>query len=153
MQVDGVPPAPCSDILDDAGVLTALDVADGVYMCIKDRESRFLWANENFVRLIGTTKQDVIGSIDTNEEHKAHDREVMNRGEPLLNFNESIDAVLRPGTPPVPVDITTQKGLLRKNGEIVGVTVCFALRNKKQALECVKHMQDVEASAVGVGLS
>lgn len=80
---------------------------------IKDRDSRFLWANENFVRLIGPNKQEVIGSIDTNEEHKAHNRGVMNGGEPQVNFNESIDAVLGPGTLAVPVDITTQKGLLK----------------------------------------
>eukprot|EP00904_Undaria_pinnatifida_P003986 jgi/Undpi1/13589/HiC_scaffold_83.g14095.m1 len=126
-------------------------------MCINDRDSRFLWANENFVRLIGKTKQEIIGLVDTNKDHKDHDRTVMDLGKPLLNFHENIDVVLVPGTPVVPV-ITTKKRLLRKDSEIVGVAVCFALDNaedaEKLALDSVKHnVQDVDASAVGAGLS
>lgn len=125
-------------------------------MCIKDQDSRFLWVNEQFVCLIGKTKQEIIGSIDTNED-RARDKEVMNRGKPALNIHETIDRVVSPGKPAVPVDITTQKGLLRKDGKIVGVTVCFALDssddNETFAFHSVEQMQDVEASAVGIGLS
>ena len=110
------------------------------------------------MRLIGKTKQEIIGLIDTNKDHKYHDRTVMDLGKPLLNFHENIDGVLMPGTPLVPVNTRTKKGLLRKDSKIVGVAVCFALDNaedaEKLALDSVKHnVQDVEASAVGGGLS
>lgn len=121
-------------------------------MCIKNR------VNDNFVCLIGKTKQEITGSIDTNEVHKAHDGEVMNNGRPLLNFHVSFDAVLELGSPARTVKITTQKGQLRQYGNIIGVTICFALLDnpkdvERPARDNVTYMQDMEASAVGIGLS
>lgn len=117
---------PCVSSLGMAGVVCALDTADGVYMCIKNRDSRFLWANENFVRLVGTTKTELIGTIDTRDGHKEDDQKVMKGGKPLLNLKEFID-VANPAGEWTKTAITTQKGLLRKGNKICGVTVCFSL--------------------------
>ncbi|WP_348944839.1 cupin domain-containing protein [Chitinibacter sp. FCG-7] len=106
-----------------------LDKQDGVYLCIKDHNSVFLWVNDNFANLVGMSKAQLIGHRDDRAEHVAHDQQVMVSGKPLLNFHETIDIPTGDGAMRS-VEIVTQKGLLRQpdTGEIIGITVCFALR-------------------------
>ena len=110
-------------------VADVFDVMDGVYSVIKDKNSVFLWVNDNFARLVGRKKEDLIGQKDDQEAHVAHDREVMESGIPLLNFNETIIVPTSSGDKKE-IEIVTQKGLLRKKGgdEIIGITVCFSLK-------------------------
>ena len=107
----------------------ALNKTDGVYFCIKNRDSVFLWVNENFANLFGKTPKDFIGKRDTQEDHVAHDKEVIASGVPLLNLNETIKIPLHDGGVNS-LEIVTQKGLLREKGgtEIIGITVCFSKR-------------------------
>jgi hypothetical protein len=58
---------------------------DRVYFCIKDANSVFLLVNENFARLVETTKDALIGTQDTRAAHVAHvahDKQVMASGQP-----------------------------------------------------------------------
>ncbi len=104
----------------------ALDNMDGVYLCIKDKNSVFLWVNDNFAALFGKKPEDFIGNKDTQAPHVQHDIEVMESGVPLLNFNETIQIPDKKGGYDY-LEIVTQKGLLRKkNGSIIGITVCFS---------------------------
>jgi hypothetical protein len=111
-------------------VADVLDKADGVYFCIKDDQSVFLWVNDNFAKLIGKKKEELIGKRDSFVEHVKHDEEVRKSGKPLLNFHETIAIPTEDGGTQN-VEIVTQKGLLRKKGgtEIIGITVCFSLKN------------------------
>ncbi|MDB5267919.1 MAG: hypothetical protein JWP58_959 [Hymenobacter sp.] len=104
-----------------------LNRTDGVYFCIKNNDSVFLWVNENFARLVGQRPQDLIGTRDSRAAHVAHDQQVMASGVPLLNFHETIQVPTENGAM-ADLEIVTQKGLLRKKGstEIIGITVCFA---------------------------
>lgn len=106
-----------------------LDKQDGIYLCIKDHNSVFLWVNDNFARLVGQTQDQLIGHRDSRAEHVAHDQQVMASGKPLLNFHETIPVPTADGGTRN-VDIVTQKGLLRERGgtKIIGITVCFSLR-------------------------
>jgi PAS domain-containing protein len=116
-----VPPMSVADVLDRQ---------DGVYWVVKDANSVFLWVNQKFADLVGMTKDQLIGHQDTRAAHVAHDKQVMASGKPLLNFHETIEVPTQSGGM-VNVDIVTQKGLLRELGgdEIIGITVCFALRD------------------------
>lgn len=109
-------------------VAEALETADGVYLVIKDYNSVILWANDNFARLVGESKEHLIGSKDERAEHVADDQRVMAAGVPLLNYHEVI-TIPAPGGGTRDVPIITQKGLLRERGgtKVIGITVCFAL--------------------------
>lgn len=111
-------------------VADALDRQDGVYWVVKDVNSVILWVNQNFADLVGMTKEQLIGSVDSRAAHVAHDKAVIASGKPLLNFHEVI-AVPTKDDGMVNVEIVTQKGLLRALGteEIIGITVCFSLRD------------------------
>lgn len=111
-------------------IADALDRQDGVYWVVKDVDSVILWVNQKFADLVGMTKDQLIGKVDSRAAHVAHDKAVIASGEPLLNFHEVI-AVPTKGGDTVNVDIVTQKGLLRSLGgeEIIGITVCFSLRD------------------------
>ncbi len=132
MELPTIPPMDVTDVLDRT---------DGVYFCVKDRNSVFLWVNDNFAKLVGQTKEQLIGYQDSRKEHVAHDQEVMASGKPLLNFQETI-AVPQPDGQMKAVDIVTQKGLLRAKGgtEIIGITVCFSLKypeiDTDEAIDC-----------------
>ncbi|CUI03293.1 hypothetical protein BN2497_1363 [Janthinobacterium sp. CG23_2] len=63
-----------------------VDKTDGVYFCIKSRDSVFLWVNRNFARLVGSTQDALIGTRDSRAANVAHDQTVMKSGVPLLNF-------------------------------------------------------------------
>ncbi|MBY0240464.1 MAG: cupin domain-containing protein [Burkholderiaceae bacterium] len=107
-----------------------MDRCDGIYLCFKDKKSTFLWCNENFARLTGQTKDDIIGKVDQRAEHVKFDQEVMASGKPVLNLHESI-TVPDGGGGLREVQIVTQKGLLRQpgTGDVIGITVCFALQD------------------------
>lgn len=134
------------------GVGDVLDKADGVYFCIKDRNSVFLWVSQNFADLVGQSKESLIGSADDRAAHVAHDKAVMASGQPLLNFHETID-VPAAGGGTTALEIVTQKGLLRKKGgtEIIGITVCFAERFPAANREPDDLIQKLELTPTGVG--
>jgi len=132
--------------LDPNGIVAALDRADGVYLVIKDRNSTIIWVNENFAKLVGQKKEELIGFTDSRAEHVAHDKAVIASGVPLLNLHETI---------PVPqlgdIPIITQKGLLRdpSTNEITGITVCFAKDDiQKSAQDWIKQL-DLKPTGVG----
>ncbi|MCB2377339.1 cupin domain-containing protein [Hymenobacter sp. BT635] len=129
-----------------------LSLTDGVYFCIKDRDSVFLWVNENFARLVGQRQQDIIGTRDSRAAHVAHDKEVMASGIPLLNFHETIQVPTENGDL-TDLEIVTQKGLLRKKGgtEIIGITVCFAERFPAAAQEADDLIERLHMVPTGIG--
>lgn len=112
--------------LDSSPVLNM----DGVYTCVKDVDSRFVYCNENFAQLVGSSVSAIIGTIDDREQHVKDDEAVRKSGVPLLNHRELIelpDGSLQP--------ILTQKGLWRcptNESEILGTTVNFALQKTKE---------------------
>jgi PAS domain-containing protein len=116
-----VPPMSVADVLDRQ---------DGVYWVVKNRDSVFMWVNQNFADLVGMSKDQLIGHRDSRAAHVEHDQQVMASGKPLLNFHETIAVPTKSGGM-VNVDIVTQKGLLRAldTREIIGITVCFSLRD------------------------
>lgn len=127
-------------------VFDTLDVADGVYFVIKDVNSTILYVNENFARLVGQKKEQLIGFKDTRAEHVAHDVAVIKSGKPLLNLHETIQV---PGRGDVP--IVTQKGLLREKGtgKIIGITVCFSLDEEQKLAPYWINRLKMQPSPVG----
>lgn len=126
-----------------------IDRQDGIYYCIKDRNSVFLWVNQNFADLVGSTKDQLIGSVDSRGAHVADDKKVMADGVPLLNLHESIPVPSPSG--PVNVNIVTQKGLLRQRdtGDIIGITVCFALAADLSTADYLINKLGMMPSGVG----
>jgi len=121
--------------LDLDGIISSIDDADNVYLCIKDRESRYLWVNEKFANLVGEKADNLIGKRDTHEEHVKGDQEVLKTGKPLLNMNETIDVPSGSGTCMKTINIVTQKGLVRNKlnpNEIIGISVCFSIKDEKK---------------------
>ena len=124
-----VPSEPVLPTVSPLSIADVLDRQDGIYWVVKDAGSVILWVNQNFADLVGVKKEDLIGREDSRAAHVQHDKQVMASGKPLLNFHETI-AVPTAGGIVVNVEIVTQKGLLRDpdSGEIIGITVCFSLR-------------------------
>lgn len=141
--LDTKPPMTVGDVLN---------VTDGVYFCIKNRDSVFLWVNENFAALFGKTPEDFIGKKDDQAAHVEHDKEVMASGVPLLNLNETILIPNEDGSVNA-LEIVTQKGLLRKKGgdDIIGITVCFSLRfpNPEEEVETIVKTLNMEKIDLG----
>ncbi|MEY8688882.1 MAG: cupin domain-containing protein [Leptothrix sp. (in: b-proteobacteria)] len=130
-----------------------LDKADGVYFCVKNHDSVFLWVNQNFADLVGQSKEALIGSADSRAAHVAHDKAVMASGKPLLDFHETIDVPTAGGSTTA-LEIVTQKGLLRKKGghEIIGITVCFSRRfpaADQEADDLIRKLKLVPTSVGG----
>src|SRR5215213_4101195 len=104
----------------------------------KDRESRFLGCNKNFAALAGSPDpKGVIGKTDYDmvwheeaEHFQSADRDVMRRGEPLLDHEEPLT---RPdGTKGV---LLTSKVPLRdERGEVVGILGIFTDITKRKQL-------------------
>lgn len=139
--LDTVPPMSVGDVLS---------TTDGVYFCIKNEESVFLWVNDNFAQLFGKTPEYFIGRKDDQAAHVAHDKEVMASGEPLLNLHETIEIPDgNDGT--MLLEIVTQKGLLRqkKSNEIIGITVCFSKRFPHDESEELIETLDMEPTGIG----
>lgn len=134
------------------GVGDVLDKADGLYFCIKNQDSVFLWVNQNFADLVGQRKEDLIGTADDRAAHVAHDKAVMASGQPLLNFHETID-VPAPGGGTMALEIVTQKGLLREKGgtAIIGITVCFSKRYPAADQEAEELICKLKLTPTGVG--
>lgn len=104
---------------------------DGVYTCVKDVDSRFVYCNENFAKLVGSSVSDIVGTIDDRAQHVKDDEAVRKSGVPLLNHREVIELPDGSQQP-----ILTQKGLWRSSTnefEILGTTVNFALHKTKEA--------------------
>ncbi|MCS3531617.1 cupin domain-containing protein [Chryseobacterium sp. JUb7] len=104
---------------------------DGVYTCIKDADSRFVFCNENFAKLVGSSASDIVGKIDDRADHVKDDAAVRKAGVPLLNHREVIELPNGSQQP-----ILTQKGLWRcptDESEILGTTVNFSLQKTKEA--------------------
>ncbi|AZA89205.1 Uncharacterized conserved protein [Chryseobacterium nakagawai] len=113
--------------LDSSPVLNM----DGVYTCVKDVDSRFVFCNENFAKLVGSSVSDIIGKIDDRAQHVKDDEAVRKSGVPLLNHREVIELPNGSQQP-----ILTQKGLWRcsiNEFEILGTTVNFSLQKTKEA--------------------
>lgn len=129
-----------------------LNKTNGVYFCIKNHDSVFLWVNEKFARLVGSTQEALIGSRDSRAAHVAHDQAVMKSGQPLLNFHETIDVPV-PGGGIRSLEITTQKGLLRKLGgqDIIGITVCFSERYPEADSAAEQLIAKLKMVPTGIG--
>jgi predicted cupin superfamily sugar epimerase len=143
LPLDTEPPMSVGDVLDHA---------DGVYFCIKNHDSVFLWVNENFAQLVGQKKQDIIGTRDSRAAHVAHDQQVMASGIPLLNFHETIQVPTKNGEM-TDLEIVTQKGLLRKKGgsDIIGITVCFSKRFPDAKQEAEYYIKKLNMAPTGIG--
>jgi len=141
--LDTDPPMSVGDVLNKT---------DGVYFCIKNHDSVFLWVNENFATLVGQKQEDIIGTRDSREAHVQHDKEVMASGIPLLNFHETIQVPTADGEMK-DLEIVTQKGLLRKKGgnEIIGITVCFSKRYPDADKEADQWIQRLKMVPTGIG--
>lgn len=103
---------------------------DGVHTCVKDVDSRFVYCNENFAKLVGSSVSEIIGTIDDRAQHVKDDEAVRKSGVPLLNHREVIELPDGSQQP-----ILTQKGLWRCStdaSEILGTTVNFALQKTKK---------------------
>ncbi|UJP08212.1 MAG: cupin domain-containing protein [Nitrosomonas sp.] len=124
MMPDTHPPMSVEDVMN---------TFDGVYLFIKNKDSVFLWCNQNFADLVGQTKEQIIGSRDERAEHVKFDQEVMKSSKPVLNLHESISVPDGKGGTKE-MQIITQKGLLRQFGtrEVIGITVCFSLQKDAQ---------------------
>ena len=140
------------DTLPPMSVGDVLNKTDGVYFCIKNRDSVFLWVNENFARLVGQRQQDIIGTRDSRAAHVAHDQQVMASGVPLLNFHETIQVPGPDGTLS-DLEIVTQKGLLRPKDspEIIGITVCFSERFPDADKEARGLIERLQLVPTGIG--
>ncbi|MCH9633853.1 MAG: hypothetical protein S4CHLAM7_05870 [Chlamydiae bacterium] len=93
----------------------------GVYICWKDEYSRFLGCNNAFAALLGKSKHEIIGSIDTIEKHVLDDKEVRDTGKAMMDMIETI-----PDKTGQQIQIKTNKAaLLNKEGEICGTVVVF----------------------------
>ncbi len=111
--------------------LQSVENMDGVYTCIKDVDSRFVFCNENFAKLVGSSVSEIVGTIDDREDHVKDDEAVRKSGIPLLNHREVIELPNGSQQP-----ILTQKGLWRctiDKSEILGTTVNFSLQKTKEA--------------------
>lgn len=119
-----------SALLEQASSLKPVLNMDGVYTCVKDDKSRFVFCNENFAQLVGSTVKDIVGTLDDREEHVKDDTEVRASGVPLLNHREVIELPDGRQQP-----ILTQKGLWRCTNDpskILGTTVNFSLQKSKE---------------------
>lgn len=141
--LDTEPPMTVGDVLN---------VTDGVYFCIKNRDSVFLWVNENFAALFGKTPEDFIGKKDEQAAHVEHDKAVMESGVPLLNLHETILIPDENGEVSA-LEIVTQKGLLRKKGgdDIIGITVCFSKRFPNPEEEANKIIETLKMQEIELG--
>ncbi|RTY88509.1 cupin domain-containing protein [Flavobacterium sp. GT3R68] len=141
--LDTVPPMTVGDVLDKT---------DGVYFCIKNHDSVFLWVNENFATLVGQKQEDIIGTRDSRAAHVAHDKQVMASGIPLLNFHETIQVPTSDGQM-ADLEIVTQKGLLREKGgtKIIGITVCFSKRFPDANQEADELIEKLKMIPTGIG--
>nr|WP_315202225.1 cupin domain-containing protein [uncultured Flavobacterium sp.] len=141
--LDTIPPMTVGDVLDKT---------DGVYFCIKNRDSVFLWVNKNFADLVGQRQEDIIGTRDERIEQVVRDRAVMASGVPLLNFYETIQVPEYDGSMS-DLEIVTQKGLLRKKGgnEIIGITVCFSKRFPNANNEADQLIEKLKMFPTGIG--
>ncbi|MEN4759853.1 cupin domain-containing protein [Chryseobacterium sp. C39-AII1] len=111
--------------------LQSVENMDGVYTCIKDVDSRFVFCNENFAKLVGSSVSEIVGTIDDREDHVKDDEAVRKSGIPLLNHREVIELPNGSQQP-----ILTQKGLWRcttDKSEILGTTVNFSLQKTKES--------------------
>ena len=103
-------------------IISTIDTTDNVYMCIKDRDSCFLWVNDNFANLYEEFfhAEDVVGKFDPNMEG---DKALLECGVPLFNHEENITVQNKT------IAFRSQKGLFRNKSnpnEIIGIsTVCF----------------------------
>eukprot|EP01033_Poteriospumella_lacustris_P012035 gene12035-8594_t len=133
-------------------VADAWDVADGLYLCIKNNNSEFLWVNDNFAKLVGSTKEALIGTRDSRAEHVAADQRTLQSGVPLLNYHETIQVPTADGSME-DIEIVTQKGLLREKGgsRIIGITVAFHKLFPDPVAEAQSLITDLSMKPTGIG--
>lgn len=120
-----------ANLLEISLDLQSVENMDGVYTCIKDVDSRFVFCNENFAKLVGSSVSEIVGTIDDRADHVQDDEAVRKSGIPLLNHRELIELPDGSQQP-----ILTQKGLWRNTpdkSEILGTTVNFSLQKTKEA--------------------
>lgn len=111
--------------------LRSLENIDGVCTYIKDVDSRFVFCNENFAKLVGSSVSEILGTIDDRIDRLKDDEAVRRSGIPLLDHRELIELPDGSQQP-----ILTQKGLWRNTtdtSEILGTTVNFSLQKNKEA--------------------
>ncbi len=123
----------------------------------KDRDSVYLGCNQNFTREAGVqTPQEVIGKTDYDlawkkeetEFYRQCDREVMERGEPLLNIEEpQLQADGREAT------LLTSKVPLRDQaGQVVGILGIYADITERKRVEAALRRQSLVFESITDGV-
>lgn len=98
-----------------------IDSFSNVYILWKDKQSVFRGCNENFARLLGMHREDIVGMQDDAAPQIKDDKMVLESGKPKLNMHEQLQ--LPSGEK---ISILTQKDLWRDaQGKILGIVVCF----------------------------
>ncbi|MCH9631485.1 MAG: hypothetical protein S4CHLAM37_15080 [Chlamydiia bacterium] len=107
------------EILHDRNII---DQLEEVYICWKDENSAFRGFNDNFLKLVGRKREELIGVVDPfSEEHIKCDAEVRKTKKPKLHMVETI-----PSKKGKPLYILTNKGVWEDpDGKVIGTAVCF----------------------------
>eukprot|EP01125_Pyxidicula_operculata_P002258 TRINITY_DN12161_c0_g1_i1.p1 TRINITY_DN12161_c0_g1~~TRINITY_DN12161_c0_g1_i1.p1 ORF type:complete len:298 (-),score=53.51 TRINITY_DN12161_c0_g1_i1:37-930(-) len=108
---------------------------DNVFRVLKDKESKIVWSDQNFLNLINQTPEEAYNVLDPREEHVQHDIQVLNSGVPQLNLHEVINVPDLPGkSSGRDIQIITQKGIRRsnENGDKAGITVNFSIKHPEK---------------------
>ncbi|PCI93460.1 hypothetical protein COB11_05290 [Candidatus Aerophobetes bacterium] len=107
------------EILHDRNII---DQLEEVYICWKDSNSAFRGFNENFLKLVGKSREELIGVQDPfSENHIKCDAEIRKTKKPKLHMVEKI-----PSKKGKPLYILTNKGVWKDpEGRVIGTAVCF----------------------------
>ncbi|WP_437291668.1 ATP-binding protein [Sorangium sp. So ce406] len=160
--------ATCIDITAQQRALEALDQQQAVLKYVianvphaifwKDRQGRFLGGNQNFLNdthtrvlenLVGKTDFDVWGMGDDAAAFVKIDREVMDRGVPILDIEESL---LRPDGQRR-VLLTSKVPIRDESGQVTGLLGIYAdiTERKQMELELHKAKEAADAAARAKG--
>jgi predicted cupin superfamily sugar epimerase len=122
---------------------------DGVFRCLKDKESRIIWADRNFYNLIASRPDQVLNVLDPRSEHVEHDKQVLASGLPQLNLEEVINVPNLPGKPGRDVPILTQKGMRYQGKDRIGISVNFSFKNPEY--EWITQVRTLQLDPIELG--
>jgi len=128
---------------EELQVRTAIlqNIISNIPYCVfwKDKNSVYLWCNDNFAKLAGVEKpEDVIGKTDydlpwkkeESDSYRKIDKDVVSKGAPILNIEEQVHH----GKGKVATILTSKVPLRNADGEITGVLGIFTdITERKRA--------------------